>query len=254
MSDPEIGDGSVERLHPAYRKILRGFGRQAIHAGTVELREGSEIALARHGTCELSASIRIADHVVERAAFRGSMNEAQRAIMELLCDQMEGRPLPECRDHVVIRMERLLRQAAAGPPVPGVIMPENADPIFSLPLMLVRSLADEYEKRVGLAEEENRYLESCSEAWRTLRLEEKRKALQNCVDYMGASDILEVIAPEDDGRVILGFKAELGNAQKQHHLMRAESEFRKTLDPCIRVYVGAEEDKNRLRVLKVTQR
>jgi hypothetical protein len=163
---------------------------------------------------------------------------------------MEGQPILECEDHMLIRLERLLRDPDCPRAVQGVIMPENADPVFHLPLALIRAVTAEYRRITGYTATENRYFDHCHPSWTRLPLTAKINALQKCLDQLAPVSMLQVTRMDSASRVVVLFRATMSNAEKQQCLMRAEWALRTEVDPCLRIYLESEQDKNRLRVLK----
>ena len=87
----------------------------------------------------LSALVDSTSSVVRKAVYGGDPFDLAARPVETLCGILENKPMQECSDHAVIRLEFALRDHAAPRPVAGIVQSENADPAFALPQRLVRA-------------------------------------------------------------------------------------------------------------------
>ncbi|MFX5956803.1 hypothetical protein ABTF01_20635, partial [Acinetobacter baumannii] len=80
------------------------------------------------------------NHIVQKARYSGTQTLTETALLEGLCPLLENKPILECSDHAVMELEHSLRDHSMPPPVPGLLMLENCDSAFMMPLHLVRQL------------------------------------------------------------------------------------------------------------------
>jgi len=119
----------VDGLHPIYRNaVSRIVAGPWVHEGTADAAGTERLEVARDGWI-LTALVDPATHRVRTARHRHARKDV-RALLEGLCAIMEDKPLLECADHAVIRLEHRLRDRAHPRPVAGIVTPESVDPIF----------------------------------------------------------------------------------------------------------------------------
>lgn len=240
-------DGSA---HPAYREGLRNASLSRSHEGQLNPEPGIEHVRVVSGGILLAVHIEPSTHTVLKARYHGASSDLERGLLEILCGIMEGKPILECSDHAVIYLEHELRDHSQSPPVPGVVTPENADPIFSLPTKLVRSLMAEYRLRTGFASTVNFYDPPSSGPWRALSHDERIGRVQNALDAHPAGRGLEVVSLEGLKRVVVKFNGESDSAVEQRRLIEIENFIKYTIDPALQVYVLPMVDQNKVRRIK----
>jgi hypothetical protein len=125
-------------VHPAYKRKVQKASELCAHEGALAPEDGLELVEATCENTTLMALVEPRQHLVKKAVFRGVRSDEERAVLNLLCQFMEGKPILECADHGMIYVERQLRDSSEPAPDHGIVTPENADPIFSLPTLLVR--------------------------------------------------------------------------------------------------------------------
>jgi len=99
---------------------------------------------------------------------------------------MEDKPLIECADHAVIRLEYRLRDRVRERPVAGIVTPESVEPAFAPLSVAVRGLLAEYRHRTGYDEIENRFDPEPSAGWKALTAEQRAARVQTALDSLAA--------------------------------------------------------------------
>jgi hypothetical protein len=167
---------------------------------------------------------------------------------------MEDKPLLECADHGVIRLEHGLRDRAQPRPVAGVVTPESVEPAFAPLTAAVRDLLAEYRRRTRYAETDNRFEPEPSPAWRALGQEQRVARVQATLDDLAARRGLkpgDVVCTRLDRstRATIEFRVELPAQQKALTMMSLERGLKEALEGAIHLYQEEMHDKNKIRRL-----
>ena len=242
--------GQSGSVHAVYREGLRKASQLRSHEGAFNMDPGLELVQASHEDVSLAAQIELSTHTVKKTRYHGALSDVQRGLLELLCKIMEGKPILECSDHAVIYLEHELRDHLQPPPVLGVLTPENADPIFLVPTLLVRNLMAEYRRRTGFTETVNFYEPPASDQWQALPENERIRRVQIALDRHQAGRGMEVVNLEGLNRVIVNFNGELDNTTKQKQLIQVEHYIKNTIDPSLQLYMLPKLDQNKIRRIK----
>jgi hypothetical protein len=243
----------VDGLHPIYRAAVdRILAGPWAHEGAADAVGEERLEVARDGWI-LTALVDPATHRVRTACHRNARRDV-RALLEGLCAIMEDKPLLECADHAVIRLEHRLRDRAHPRPVAGIVTPESVDPIFAPLTEAVRDLLAEYRRRTGYAETDNRFEPEPGAAWKALGPEQRLGRLQAALDQLAAGRGLkpgDVVCTRLDRstRATIEFRAELPAKQKALMMMELERGLKDTVEPVLHLYQEEMHDKNKIRRL-----
>lgn len=244
----------IDGLHPVYRgavaEILSG---PLAHEGTPAATPGLSLLESGQGGWRLSVLVDPASHRVRVARFRGAQGDA-RALLEGLCAIMEDKPLLECADHAVIRLEHRLRDRGQARPVAGIVTPESVEPAFGPLTAAVRELLAEYRQRSGYAEKENRFDPEPSARWRALTAEQRKARIQTMLDELVTRRGLkpgDVVCTRLDrvARATVELRADLPAQRKALLMMALERELKDALEGTIHLYQEEMHDKNKSRRL-----
>ena len=236
-------------FHPVYKENWGKFFRSMSHEGTARPEKTSERVVVSVGNVKLSVWIDAIQRTVVKAFFKGASSDLDRGILEGLCFVIEGKPIQECLDHAVIRLEHLLRDPASSPPVPGIVTPKNSSAVFHLPFQLMRRLRSELEKKTGDGPRENFYHPPVSVPWSVLSDSERISKIKAEIDT--CSDRLEMVRLEGVHRVVVRFiKEEIESGEKQHLLMRTEKILKTNCELMLELYMEPRYDQNGPRQLK----
>jgi len=244
----------ADGLHPIYRDaVARILGAPLAHEGPSEAAPGLALLEAARDGWVLTALVDPATHRVRAARHRGAQTDT-RALLETLCAIMADKPLLECADHAVIRLEHRLRDRAHPRPVAGIVTPESVDPVFAPLTAAVRELLAEYRRRTGYAETENRFDPEPGAAWKALSPEQRLARLQAALDELVAARGLkrgDVVCTRVDlrSRATVEFRAELPAQKKASMMMDLERGLKDTVEPVLHLYQEEMHDKNKIRRL-----
>jgi len=234
-------------IHPAYRRALLDVLRSPTHAGRLESQPGLDLACASEQGVTLTALIDPAAKTVKAAAYLGAGSQVQRGLLEVVCAYAEGKPVQEWNDHAVIYAEHRLRDESMPPAVPGIVLPQNADAAFALPLRLVRGLVAQWRQAAGNTSEENRYDPPVSASWKTLSREERLAHVQQALTASSLGEGMQALRCEGDRRVVVRWTIALDQGTQQQRLRQLERHLKSTLEPTLQVYLEPKTDQNVLR-------
>jgi len=244
----------IDGLHPVYREaVARLLAAPLAHEGTADPAPGLERLEATRDGWTLSALVDPSTHGVRVARHRGGRDDT-RALLEELCSVMEGRPLLECADHAVIRLEHRLRDRTSPRPVAGIVTPEGVERAFVPLVAAVRELLAEYRRRTGYAETENRFDPEPAPGWQALTADQRVARIQTALDDMVAGDGLkagDVVCTRLDRntRATVEIRAVLPAQGKALLMMALERRLKDVIEPTIHLYQEEMHDKNKIRRL-----
>lgn len=242
------------QVRPHYRERLKTMAATVTHEQHVEEQQGKVFVEATTDHGVLRAIVSPGNHTIEQAAFEGGFSLPQRGMMEGLCRIIEGKPIQECAEHALLSLEYLLRDPHRPLPVAGIVMPENADPLFAVPQKLVRGLFNAYKEKIGYAPGWNFFHPAASEVWRRLTADEKLRTLKGiavefCKEQQMAETAVEVLSCDRMVRVTVRLQEGFASTSKQGILMRLEKAFKGLAEKTIEVYTEELKDKNTIRRL-----
>jgi hypothetical protein len=167
---------------------------------------------------------------------------------------MEDKPLIECADHAVIRLEYRLRDRREERPVRGIVTPESVEPAFGPLSAAVRGLLAEYRRRTGYDEIENRFDPEPSAGWKALTAEQRMAQVQAALDALVARHGLrpgDVVCTHVDRstRTTVEVRAELPAREKAALMMELERGLKDRVEPMLHLYQAEMHDKNKIRRL-----
>jgi hypothetical protein len=245
---------AADGLHPIYREaVAQVLAAPLVHEGPAAPAPGLPLLEAARDGFTLAVLVDPATHRVRSARHRGARGDT-RALLEALCAIMIDKPLLECADHAVIRLEHRLRDRTRPRPVAGIVTPESVEPAFAPLTAAVRELLVEYRRRTGYAEAENRFDPEPGAAWQALGPQERMGRLQAALDELAAARGLGrgavVCTRLDRGtRATVEFRAELPAQQKAVMLMDLERGLKETVEPVLHLYQEEMHDRNKIRRL-----
>ena len=242
----------VNGLHPVYRSaVAEVLAGALVHEGTPAA--SPDLIEASRDGWTLSALVDGASHRVRVARFRNARGDT-RALLEGLCAVMEDKPLLECADHAVIRLEHRLRDRAVRRPVAGIVTPESVEPAFGPLTAAVRALLADYRRSTGYTETDNRFDPEAAPAWRALGADQRKARIQAALDELVVGRGLragDVVCTRLDrvARATVEFRAELPAPKKALMMMALERDLKDTLEGTIHLYQEEMHDKNKIRRL-----
>lgn len=240
---------SLREVNRFYRSALQAITTREFE-GSIEPETNAILTVASHGGLKLMGLVVGERHILAKARYVGSCTSIERRLLERLCKTMEGKPIIEASDHAVIDLEFSLRDHSLSPPVPGVIMPENADPMFTLPIQLVRELLADYRRQTSFSDTQNFYVRASSPRWRHLSREQRHAEVAAAlVAFQGGND-LRIATIEGDRRVILEISPDAIKETDGSRLLQLEAHLQQTVEPVLQVHLQAKADLNTIRRIK----
>ncbi len=239
---------------PVYKERLQKESQLCAHEGALVPEDGLELVQASRENTTLMALVEPRQHLVKKAVFRGARSDDERAVLERLCQFMEGKPILECADHGMIYVERQLRDPSQPAPVHGIVTPENADPIFSSPTLLVRELLACYRGRTGFHSTTNFYDLPPRAEWLALTEGEKVAKVQAAIARHRLGGGIEVVRTEGPKRVSVRFQDGLGAGPKASRLMQIEAYIQSEVERTLELETEPRVDANKIRRIKEMNR
>ncbi|MGH7661640.1 MAG: hypothetical protein ACRENA_12105 [Vulcanimicrobiaceae bacterium] len=236
-----------------YREAIRNAAGRVSHEGEPQVPHGT----TRHAASLDGMTLIIAvneRHVIVAAGHTGAVTRPDRAVLDAMCGILAGLPVQEAADHAALRLERALR-ADGERPVPGIVLPENADPAFVRPSRLVREVAAAYAAFSGYAPGRNTFTPRPSDEWLALPRDDKMRRLGEAIDEATESlglrpGDLTVMDIEHHIRATLAFAENVDVAVKPRAIMTLERKLRGSLEPALQLFSIELKDANKLRRLK----
>ncbi len=251
----------LNHVAPAYRAALlaRLDAAQLRHASAIHPAPGEDILSAQQGGITLSATVPAGSGIISHAVHTGAAEPVPRAALDYLCDILSGLPVQEASDHAAHRLLARLAAPGAPRPVPGILLPDNADPLFALTLALTRGLAAAWRQRMGPATTENEFATAPCSAWAALPAPARAAAVASHLAAFAAQaglpeHALQLSAMEPnllghEVRAVIAFAEGLAAEAKPDLARRAERWLKSALDLHIELYVVELTDQNVIRRL-----
>jgi hypothetical protein len=242
-----LSSSTVDAYAPRLQQAL-GTIRHGIAAAP--LGSGKDItATASDDGSQLRLEVDPTSHTITSAHFAAAAPET-RALLDVFCDLITGLPLLEAAQHGVLRLEAALRDPAAPPPVPGIILPRAAHPRFALPAALIAQALASYRARTGYAEVRIDYHLAPSPQWQAAPPAARAAAI-TAVLAASPTPGVTLAAIEHDVRIVLRLPEHLSSPARQSLLMTLERAIRGAVDPRLEVHAEERKDRNKLRRLAV---
>jgi hypothetical protein len=193
------------------------------------------------------------DHVIASAGFSAPAGDPRGPLLDRFCAIIERLPILEAAYHGALRLESELRAPGPARPVPGIVLPKAAHPMFALPVVLIRAALADYRRRTGYREIESRYDQPLTPAWRGARPAERMAHVAAVL--AGAADPIAqaatVVANEHDVRIVLALPE--AAAARPGLLLALERLIQAEIDPRLEVFAEERKDRNKLRRLAVVE-
>ncbi len=256
-----IGLGQLlHRVAPAYREALRNRIGRLEHAGWLEAPlEMTRLVTVERDGFTLTVLVGRESATIIDACHDGPNDLVNRVVLDYLCEILRDLPIQEASDHGGHRLVTRLRAADAPRSVPGIVLPDNADPLFRLPKAITRKLLVEWRELTGYLGRENEFTTVPDSRWAKLTAPERASAVQTLLE-IGAEDqgvpagALRLMAMEPnilghEVRAIVSFGEGVASELKPALVRRGEVLLKRQLDPHLEVYVEELKDQNAIRRL-----
>lgn len=243
---------AFEQVHPAFRAAVAAAGRALGREGAIAAGDGEEILEASENGARLQLAVRRGK--ILRAAHDGTDDPAQRAVLDVFCRVVEGLPMQEAADHAGHHVIACLRDPDAPSPVPGILTPRNADPLFGLPVRLLRAAHADHRGRHGIRSVENFWNPTVSKDWLRLDEDGQMARLEPILSEFLAengldSGALRLVGIENNIRIVMAFAEHIGYDRKPPLLMDFEVKVRAATGDRFEVFAEEMKDINKIRRL-----
>jgi len=251
FSKAQVADETLADIHPAYRRKLAEVLTAVAHEKPAPASAAGRVVSVAGDGVVLWAAVDSGSHFIEQAGFSGSPNAVWLGLLEAACRLLEGVPLVEASDHVVIRLEALLRDETSPPPVRGAILPRNAGESFVAVQRLVRDLVARYRSETGFSDVDNMFDEPVADSWLRSTNERRLEAARAALGLVADAGDLEIARLEGLRRLVVQFGDDLKDpAEQQGLLVKAEHHLRKALHTPLQLVLEVKADKNVIRQLE----
>ena len=247
------------RVNPIYRTALKSRLGHLRHVGRATTAGSHTIVEAEADGFTLSVAVDPSTHIVEFACHDGPDEPVAGVVLDHLCDVIVGTPLQDIADHGVQHLMSRLADETTLRPVKGILLPQNADPIFTRPLQLTRRLLEAYRATTGYAGRDNEFSPVPSSDWSRLDPDAKQAAvvalLATACTALGLAQDAATLARiernllDREIRVVVEFSADVPAATKPDLARNLELQLKRVLEPQIELYSEELKDKNVIRRL-----
>ena len=244
--------GPLLDIHPSYRARLQSFVGRTFHEGHLDPAEGISVSAKSNGIV-LSARLAPSNHRILEVRHNGCQSETHRALMEALCEQIEGVPIQECSDHAGIRLEHRLRDPQVPRPSQGIVLAETVDAAFRIVVELTRGLLERYREEANYNETANTYVPKPSQAWLGMSPIEKCDRVSTVLSDELKMAGVSALRIDGDRIVVLQFAGLEEGKLRGDQLRRIERELKGRLEPTLQVHLEPKVDQNKIRQAKGIQ-
>jgi hypothetical protein len=188
------------------------------------------------------------------AAHDGVTDPAERRVFDAFCRVLKGLPIQEAADHAGHHVMARLRGPGEPRPVPGIVTPWNADPLYRRPMRLIRRIRADHAARRPAASGENFWNPAISKDWLCLDQAAQRARVEEILggflaDQGLAAGAMVAVGVETNIRVFIAFSEDVGYGRKPALLMDFERKLRAATGDRLEVFAEEMADENKLRRL-----
>jgi hypothetical protein len=234
----EVSEQYVDGLKRQSQGILQAEG--TVYTTDFQIfkaSDGGELAVA------------VDDKGMVRDAKHTRFTGVNRPLMEAFCQVLVNRPLHEAAEHSGIRLEAMLRDPSKPSKVKGLLTPETADPMFALPVRLIRQIFGDYVKANKIEVTRNFWRDPVPAEWLALSPEDKVKEAQKifnegCVGFGLQTDVV-ITEIKNDTRLVLNYKQDKTKPDFGRHMIKLERWLREKMHFEVELQLESIEDRNR---------
>jgi hypothetical protein len=189
------------------------------------------------------------DHVVTAMTYSGARTPVSQGLAQTMLRLFVGLPILEVAGHGAIRVEYDLRGDGVTPPVPGIAIPEAAEPAFALVIHLTRELLSDYRQKTGYTEHRNLFDAPPGPVWMKASEAERRDLLLAAFAKDGIPpQVVSIIAIEYDVRVVISLDGDLAR-NPAVHMLALERSIKRHVDNRLELFLAEVRDHNKIRRL-----
>ena len=241
------------KLNPIYRKKIQKLSLSIEYERCLQPQQGMELIKSSEEEDTLMVLVD-SDHFISEAAHQGSTSIIQKSVLDELCRIIIGLPILELGDHGGILLENSIRDDSLKRPVSGVVLPQNADQIFRLALLLTRDILCQYRKTMKFSSTTNFYIAPAKSEWKQLSNDEQIEKLSHslieiCEQFPFQASDVEVVKTNKTGKVVFRMSDTIDKKKLPEYLMQIEKEVQAKVEPTLRLYFEERKDDSTLRRL-----
>lgn len=251
-STPKKKTLDIDSIAHHYQKNLQNALLDLKHEGSIT--EEDNYTLVRSSTEGTSLFFKVnLEHQIQQAAFSGADQEAHKAILEILCSLIEGKPFQEVAEHGMIYLEHACRINKNETVVTGIQNVFNLPEMFQLPKQLLAQGFESYCQASSFQPKCNFYTLQAATAWLELSVETKIQKITESIEgylknHQTQNINFKVLTILKDTQIHLSIETNLSSVQKSKLLMDLERYLREHVEQTLLVYMKPWEDKNVLRL------
>ena len=243
----------LKGVRPVYQQALGAAAARTGYEGVCEPSAGHSLVEATEGAMTVAMLVDRSTHVITRVRYQRPASTVDQGLLETLCATLTGVTVREAADHGVVVAEHALRDKSQPRPVAGIVMPNNADPMFRSLVGLVRQLVTRYEALAGKQATENFFERPLAAEWLALTDDARRARVQAAITDLAAgvgSDVPVTVSRIDEFvRVTVSFEAPVPGPVAQERLMQLERGLKVRVLPALSLYLEELKDRNVIRNL-----
>ena len=251
----KTGNSDIEfqNLNPIYHKNVEKVCESIKYEKSIIPKKGMVLITSSDQAGSLEVLVD-SNHIISQASHQGCSSIPQKGVLDEFCRIITGLPLLEAADHGVILLEDQLRDHSFDRPVPGIVLPKNADPIFKLPLLLIREVLSQHRKATKFDSNINFYLHESSTEWTQLsnndRFDKLNKFLvEFCERFPFQTKDIEFVKISKNGKVIMTMNENIDRKEKPRYILQLEMAIQEKIEPTLRLYLQEKKDDSTLRRL-----
>lgn len=243
---------SFRSVRPIYQQKLRARFANLRFRRPLATRDNQIPLRAMEEQFSLAWAVQPEKHLIQDAVFDGPGHGPMLAALDCLCEILSGLPVQEARDHAVVRLEFTLREARQRHPISGIVLPQNADPMFRLPSVLVNRLFNDYQTSTGYRTAMNFYDPGPRPAWAAHSPAEREQQLTAALAAHGnalgiGSEDVHIVECKHPYAVTIRFGDHLAIPAKRALALAVERLVREHCDPRLEVFCEEKKDLSKLR-------
>ena len=243
---------SFRSVRPIYQQRLRARFANLRFKRELRVRENQIPLRATEEHCTLAWAVQTDAHVITDAVFDGTARGPMLAALDAFCEILVGLPVLEARDHAIIRLEFSLRDPRQRHPIAGIVLPQNADPLFRLPSSLANRLFNDYLTSTGYRPAANFFDPGPRAAWAALSPAQREARVTAALAAHGAvlglkNGEVQVVDCNHAYAVTVRFGDQLPISAKRSLALALERLVREHCDPRLEVFCEEKKDLSKLR-------
>ena len=248
----ELGQLEPVDIPRFYRKSFGIMANCGCYHYLLEKKETLICCEAIKDKVVLQANVNPIGHSVEEVAYTGAESGVSKYLLDQLCAILVGKPVNECYDHAIIRLEHGLRdKTMKRPPAGGLTLPSNSWEVFKDLTQLIRSAVTQYREIANYKETKNFYILPASQKWLSMTVTAREEALisavsQFCEERKLDPSCIRIGDLTREVHLIVGVDKNITNNVPKL-LMDLEFYLKNKVEQQLNIWTPEESDKNKIR-------